>query len=101
MADPASQPDYLHEPYRATIRRAPRQPLVRHPETLSERTGPVFGPAEIGENSTDLTRQHPGEPLGERIIVTGRVTDDGGRPVPETLIEIWQTNAAGRYFHNK
>jgi protocatechuate 3,4-dioxygenase beta subunit len=100
-ADPASQPDYLYEPYRATILRAPRQPLVPHPETLSERTGPVFGHAAIGENSSDLTRQHAGEPLGERIIVTGRVLDDRGRPVPETLIEIWQTNAAGRYFHNK
>src|SRR5271157_4332576 len=99
--DPASQPHYLYEPYRSTIRRAPRQPLVVHPETLSERTGPVFGPAAVTENCSDLTRQHAGEPLGERIIVTGRVLDDRGRPVRQTLIEIWQTNAAGRYFHNK
>ncbi len=101
MADSASQPDYLYEPYRATILRAPRQPLVLHPETLSERTGPVFGSAAVAENSSDLTRQHASEPLGERIIVAGRVLDDRGRPVPATLIEIWQTNAAGRYFHNK
>src|SRR5580658_1121480 len=94
-------PDYLYEPYRATLRRAPRLPLVLHPETLSERTGPVFADAPIGENSSDLTRQHSGEPLGERIIVTGRVVDDRSKPVPKTLVEIWQTNAAGRYFHNK
>lgn len=99
--DPASQPEYFYGPYRSTLRRAPRQPLVLHPETLSERTGPVFGQAAIGENSSDLTRQHFGEPLGERMVVTGRVVDDRGRPVPETLIEIWQANAAGRYFHNK
>jgi protocatechuate 3,4-dioxygenase beta subunit len=94
-------PDYLYEPYRATLRRAPRLPLVLHPETLSERTGPVFADAPIGENSSDLTRQHSGEPLGERIIVTGRVVDDRSKPVPKTLVEIWQTNSAGRYFHNK
>lgn len=99
--DLASQPDYLYEPYRATIARAPRKPLVLFPETLSERTGPVFGHDTITESSSDLTRQHAGEPLGERIIVTGRIVDDSGRPVPHTLIEIWQTNAAGRYFHNK
>ena len=97
--DPVSQPDYLYEPYRATVRRAPRQPLVLHPETLSERTGPVFGPADVSGNCGDLTRQHSGEPLGERIIVTGRVVDDRGRSVPKTLIEIWQANAAGRYLH--
>jgi protocatechuate 3,4-dioxygenase, beta subunit len=99
--DPTSQPDYLYEPYRATIARAPRKPLVFFPETLSERTGPIFGHDTITESCSDLTRQHSGEPLGERIIVTGRVIDDSGRPVPHTLIEIWQTNAAGRYFHNK
>ena len=97
MAEPA----YLYEPYRATLSRAPRKPLIFLPETLSERTGPLFGPEAIAESSNDLTRQHAGEPLGERIIVTGRVSDDGGRPVPHTLVEIWQTNSAGRYFHNK
>ncbi len=50
-------------------------------------------------NDSDLTRQHAGEPLGERIIVTGRVIDEDGRPVPDTLVEIWQANAAGRYVH--
>jgi protocatechuate 3,4-dioxygenase, beta subunit len=94
-----TQPDFLYEPYRATIRRAPSKPLVILPHTLSEVTGPVFGYGEIGEADNDLTRQHEGEPLGERIIVTGRVMDDCGHPVPESLVEIWQANAAGRYAH--
>lgn len=98
--DPASQPASLYEPYRSTILRAPRQPLVLLPHTLSEITGPVYGHSDISETDNDLTRQHAGEPQGERIIVTGRVLDDNGRPVARTLIEIWQTNAAGRYRHN-
>ncbi len=98
--DAASQPASLYEPYRATVRRAARKPLVLLPHTLSEITGPVYGHNDISETDSDLTRQHPGEPLGERIIVTGRVLDDNGRPVPRTLIEIWQANAAGRYFHD-
>ncbi len=99
--DPASQPPNLHEPYRSTIRRAPRKPLIFLPHTASERTGPVFGHDSISESDNDLTRQHPGEPQGERIIVTGRVVDDSGRGVANSLVEIWQTNAAGRYRHSK
>ena len=97
--EPGSQAASLYEPYRATIRRAPRKPLILLPHTLSEVTGPLYGHNDIGEMDNDLTRQHAGEPLGERIIVTGRVLDGNGRPVPHTLIEIWQTNAAGRYLH--
>lgn len=89
----------LYEPYRATILRAPRKPLIVLPHTLSEITGPVFGHEDVEETDNDLTRQHPGEPLGERIVVTGRVLDDGGRPLRNTLIELWQANAAGRYRH--
>ena len=96
-----TQPASLHEPYRSTVRRAPRRPLILLPHTLSEITGPVFGHEQIDEADHDLTRQHPGEPLGERIIVSGRVLDDGGRPVARTLIEIWQANAAGRYRHGR
>jgi protocatechuate 3,4-dioxygenase beta subunit len=70
------------------------------PHTLTEVTGPALGERELGKLDADLTRQHPGEPLGERIIVHGRVLDDDGRPVPDTLIEIWQANAAGRYMHD-
>jgi protocatechuate 3,4-dioxygenase beta subunit len=99
--DPRSQPASLYEPYRSSIRRAPRQPLVLLPHTLSEITGPVYGHSDITETDNDLTRQHADEPQGERIIVTGRVLDDNGRPVPQTLIEIWQANAAGRYRHSK
>jgi len=97
--DPADQPGYLYEPYRSTVRRAPAKPLVVLPHTLSELTGPLFGHSAISEADNDLTRQHAGEPLGERIIVNGRVVDADGHPVRNTLIEIWQTNAAGRYFH--
>jgi protocatechuate 3,4-dioxygenase beta subunit len=60
-------------------------------------TGPVYGHDEIAQTDNDLTRQHSGEPIGERIIVSGRVLDGNGRAVPNTLIEIWQCNAAGRY----
>src|SRR5689334_7497525 len=96
-----TQPPSLYEPYRSTVLRAPRKPLVLLPHTLSEITGPVYGHSDIGETDNDLTRQHAGEPQGERIILTGRVLDDNGRPVPRTLIEIWQTNAAGRYRHDR
>jgi protocatechuate 3,4-dioxygenase beta subunit len=85
--------------YGSTLKRAPSQPLILLPHTLSETTGPVFGHASLRPGDSDLTRQHQGEPLGERIIVSGRVLDEDGRPVPHTLIEIWQANAAGRYIH--
>ena len=98
---PPSQPPYLYPRYRSTVRRAPSKPLIFLPHTQSETSGPVFGEDAVGETDHDLTRQHPGEPIGERIVVTGRVMDDNGRPVPHTLIEIWQTNAAGRYRHAK
>lgn len=96
-----AQPESLYPPYRGTILRAPRKPLIFLPHTLSEITGPVYGDGDIAETDNDLTRQHTGEPLGERVIVRGRVLDDSGRPVPHSLIEIWQANAAGRYRHKK
>lgn len=94
-----SQPPSFYEPYRATTKRAPLKPLIVLPHTLSEITGPVFGHAKIRDNDNDLTCQHPGEPIGERIIVSGRVIDSNGRPLPNALIEIWQANSAGRYRH--
>ena len=97
--DPDTQPNYLHAPYVSTRKRSPTKPLILLPHTLSEVTGPLFGHDDIGPTDHDLTRQHAGEPIGERIIVTGRVLDGNGRPVPHTLIELWQTNAAGRYRH--
>jgi protocatechuate 3,4-dioxygenase, beta subunit len=94
-------PPYLHPPYRSTLLRAPSQPLVvpKYGPDAIELSGPVFGEAELGLLDNDLTKQHAGEPLGERIVVTGRVLDSDGRPVPNTLVEVWQTNAAGRYIH--
>ena len=97
--EPGTQPDYLYPSYRSTLRRAPTKPLILLPHTLSEITGPVYGHVDIDEMDQDLTRQHPGEPLGERIIVTGRILDEDARPVSNTLVEIWQANAAGRYRH--
>jgi protocatechuate 3,4-dioxygenase, beta subunit len=97
--NPGSQPPYLYPAYKPTVLRSPRKPLIVLPHTLSEVTGPVYGHSDITETDNDLTRQHAGEPLGERITVSGRVIDDNGLPVPNTLIEIWQCNAAGRYRH--
>src|SRR6185312_16120035 len=90
-----------YPPYKSTVLRAPKKPLIRLPHTLSELTGPVYGHNPIGETDNDLTRQCPGEPLGERIIVAGKVLDEDGCPIPNTLIEIWQANAAGRYRHER
>jgi protocatechuate 3,4-dioxygenase, beta subunit len=86
--------------YRSSTLRAPHQPLVRLPQGLTEITGPLLGPERVTASDADLTIGHPGEPLGERIIVSGQVLDSDGRPVPDTLIEIWQANASGRYAHH-
>jgi protocatechuate 3,4-dioxygenase beta subunit len=96
---PDTQPHYLHPPYASTIKRAPGKPAVYLPQTLSEITGPSFPNVVTDVRATDLTKQHHGDPLGERIIVSGQVTDEDGRPLRQALIEIWQANAAGRYFH--
>lgn len=99
--DWSSHPDYLSPDYKSTRLRSPTKLLVPLKQSLSEITGPVYGPEAVGTLDNDLTRNGAtdGEPLGERIIVTGRVIDEDGRPVPNTLIEIWQANAAGRYIH--
>src|SRR5919199_5768230 len=94
-----TQPEYLFPKYASTVKRAPREPLIVLPHTLSELTAPVFGYEDIKPTDSDLTAQHNGEPLGERIIVTGRVIEENGKPVPNILVEIWQANAAGRYAH--
>jgi protocatechuate 3,4-dioxygenase beta subunit len=98
---PADQPRLDDERYRSTALRAPTHPLVYLPHTLTETTGPQLG-AERGTGALDhdLTRQHAGEPLGERIVVSGRVLDGDGRALRNTLVEIWQANAAGRYRHH-
>jgi protocatechuate 3,4-dioxygenase, beta subunit len=96
---PGSQPPLDWPDYRSTALRAPSR-FAALPQTLTEVTGPLLGERRVRPEDADLTRQHEGEPLGERIVVHGRVVDDDGRPIPNTLIEIWQANAAGRYRHH-
>jgi protocatechuate 3,4-dioxygenase, beta subunit len=98
--EPGIHPPLDFPDYRATQSRVPRQPLTPLPHRLTEVTGPLLGEGRVTETDHDLTTQHAGAPLGERIIVQGRVLDDGGRPVPGTLVEIWQANAGGRYRHD-
>lgn len=93
------QPPHLHPDYGSTVKRAPKHPPRHLEQTLTEVTGPIFTDGWAGPDAADLTRDHPGAPLGERIIVAGRVLDEDARPVPGTLVELWQCNAAGRYRH--
>lgn len=99
LAPVGTQPNFHYPPYLSSVPRSPRMPLVLLPKTATERTGPVFGHALIREHDNDLTVQHPGEPIGERIFVHGRVLDEDGRPVAGALVEVWQANACGRYRH--
>ena len=93
-------PPLLWPAYGSTVLRAPSQAPVLLPHTLTELTGPVLGEGRVTEADADLTR-HPGggEAQGQRIVVHGQVRDESGRPVPHTLVEVWQANAAGRYAH--
>lgn len=91
---PSLYPDYL-----GTRLRAPGKPLAWLPRRQTEATGPVFGDDRVRPGDADLTTQHEGEPQGQRIIVHGQVRDSGGRPVADSLVEVWQANAAGRYRH--
>jgi protocatechuate 3,4-dioxygenase beta subunit len=93
-------PPYLAPDYTSTVLRSPSRALVVPPAGLTELTGPVFGSGDVTATDADLTVHGDGEPLGQRIIVHGRVTDTSGRPVRGSLVEIWQTNAAGRYSHS-
>jgi protocatechuate 3,4-dioxygenase beta subunit len=85
--------------YASSGLRAPSRALTVLPHRLTELTGPAFGEDWVAPGDADLTRQHDGEPIGERIIVHGRVLGRDGRPVPYQLVEVWQANAAGRYAH--
>jgi len=95
-----SDPPYDWPDYVGTRLRAPKDPLTIIPASLSELTGPAFGESTVGPYDSDLTRQHAGEPLGQRIVVSGRVLGSDGNPLRGQLIEIWQANAAGRYRHD-
>jgi protocatechuate 3,4-dioxygenase beta subunit len=94
-----TQPEYLHPPYKSSLKRAPTRSLIVMPPTVSERTGPVFGHAAVRPGDADLTAQHEGQPAGERIVVSGCILDEDERPVRGALVELWQANAAGRYKH--
>jgi protocatechuate 3,4-dioxygenase beta subunit len=96
-----SQPRLNYPPYRSSALRHPHSPLVRVDPDDLERAAPCFGEEDVDPCDADLTAGHPGEPIGERIIVTGRLLDTTGRPVPGQLVEIWQANAAGRYNHQQ
>lgn len=97
--DFASHPAYIDKNYRSTALRGPTRPLV--PIRGISLAAPVYGHDRVSAGDADLTAngRKDGEPQGERIIVTGRVLDDAGRPLANTLVEIWQANAAGRYIH--
>jgi protocatechuate 3,4-dioxygenase beta subunit len=100
-ADGSVHPPYLHPDYRATRLRAPLRPLILLPESMHDPSGPVHGDGPLSESDRDLTSHHDGEPQGQRIVVSGRVLDGGGKPVPDALIELWQENAGGRYIHER
>jgi protocatechuate 3,4-dioxygenase beta subunit len=99
--DRTMHPPALTPNYKTSLARAPRLGHLSLRNSLSEVTGPVFGHADVGPLDNDLIMNHAhgGEPIGERIIVHGRVLDETGRAVPGTLVEIWQANAGGRYRH--
>jgi protocatechuate 3,4-dioxygenase beta subunit len=98
VSDVDLEPPYLYPDYRATLRRAPHHRPVRLPDEWFHRAaGPAFGRIPVRPEDADLTRQHAAEPQGQRIILSGKVSDPAGRPVRNTLVEIWQANAAGRY----
>jgi len=96
-----SQPPYDFPAYTSTIKRAPKRPLIHVAHSLSEITGPSFGANWSEPSASDLTHQGKGEPLGERIILEGRILDGDGRPLRGTLLELWQANSAGRYTHER
>lgn len=99
--DRNSHPPHLHPDYKSTILRAPQKALIPMPQTLAELTAPVYGHDDIREGDFDLTMNARinGEPIGERIIVTGRILDENNDPVPNALVELWQANSCGRYIH--
>jgi protocatechuate 3,4-dioxygenase beta subunit len=97
-----THPPLLCPDYKSTVERAPRKALLPLPQGATELSGPRFGESVLYPGHDDLTRQvKGGEAAGQRIIVTGRVLNENGDPLPRTLVEVWQCNAAGRYHHDK
>ncbi len=101
--DRGRHPRALTPDYKTSVARSPRLSLISLQQSVSEITGPVFGHNDFGPLDHDLIKNYAkdGDPIGERIIVHGRVLDEDARPVPNTLVEIWQANAGGRYRHKK
>ncbi|SDD34327.1 protocatechuate 3,4-dioxygenase beta subunit [Paracoccus isoporae] len=101
--DRSRHPPALTPGYKTSVARSPRYSLIALQQSLSEITGPVFGHDDIDPIDNDLIQNYAKEadPVGERIIIHGRVLDENAQPVPDTLVEIWQANASGRYRHKK
>lgn len=99
ITPPGTHPPLLYPEYRSTNERAPLRPLVRLEQGAAELAVAQFTKSILARNDDDLTRRGKGEPLGQRIVVSGRVIDEDGKPVRNSLVEVWQCNAAGRYFH--
>jgi protocatechuate 3,4-dioxygenase, beta subunit len=96
-----TQPRLNYPPYRSSVLRHPTEALVHADPEAIELSAPCFGERDVHPLDSDLTIQHGGQPIGERIIVTGRIVDGDGRPVRRQLVEIWQANASGRYAHKR
>jgi protocatechuate 3,4-dioxygenase beta subunit len=94
-------PELTFAAYRSTVRRGPKQPALRVRDALASSAAPRFAASVVKPLDADLTAQGAAPPLGEKIVVTGRVTDEDGRPVRDSLVEVWQCNSAGRYFHSR
>lgn len=104
IRDRSWHPPAYTPPYKTSVKRSPQSALLSFPTSLSEETGPVFGQSIIGELDNDLIHNFAKDSeaaIGPRIIVYGRVTDEHGKGVPNTLVEVWQANASGRYRHKK
>ncbi len=102
--DRTLHPPALTPDYKTSVARSPRCSMISLQNSVSEITGPVFGHDDIDAGDNDLLTNYAqpgGSPIGERIILHGRVLDENARPVPNTLVEIWQANAGGRYRHKK
>ncbi|SHH95096.1 protocatechuate 3,4-dioxygenase subunit beta [Marivita hallyeonensis] len=101
--DMSIHPPALAPDYKTSVTRSPQFARISLEQTISDITGPTFGHGDIAPGDHDLLSNYAktGDPIGERIIVHGRVLDENARPVPNTLVEVWQANAGGRYRHKK
>ncbi len=98
---PGTHPTLIYPPYKSTVKRGPAQPPLRIHARAPASTNLAAHSGLILPNDTDLTAHGRGEPLGEKIVVTGRVVDEDGKPVRNSLVEVWQANSAGRYWHKR